>query len=100
MRILRNRLVREFETAAPAGRVGEEPVVGHTTIAGQSLPIRRFPSLIPVRDATGDFEQMALPAGEGVGGVREILAARQVMERMIDEALGVIDALDRAVAFA
>ncbi|MBI2969167.1 MAG: nitronate monooxygenase [Gammaproteobacteria bacterium] len=100
MRVLRNGLVREFETAGAAGGAGEKPVVGHTTIAGQSLPIRRFSSLIPVRDATGDFEQMALPAGEGVGGVREILAARQVIEEMIDEALGVIDALHRAAAFA
>lgn len=94
MRVLRNRLVAEdgggaVEDAAPE----DGSVIGHTVIAGQAIPLKRFASLVPVTGTTGDFGQMALPAGQGVGAVRDIPPARKIIERMVEEAAEILQRL-------
>ena len=45
--------------------------------------MRRFSNLVPMRDATtGDLEEMALLAGQGVGLVDAIEPAAAVIESM------------------
>ncbi|MFI5906885.1 NAD(P)H-dependent flavin oxidoreductase [Dactylosporangium sp. NPDC051541] len=87
MRVLRNRVVREW-----AGRTTDIPdsplpLIGETVLGGERVPMHRFSNLVPMRDATtGDLEEMALLSGQGVGLVTELLPAAEVIARMTKEA--------------
>jgi enoyl-[acyl-carrier protein] reductase II len=87
MRVLANRVVREW-----AGRTGDIPdsplpIIGETVLGGQRMPMHRFSNLVPMREATtGDLEEMALLAGQGVGLVDAILPAADVIATMTAEA--------------
>jgi hypothetical protein len=41
----------------------DEPVIGHTIIAGQEMPVLRFMGIPPNADSTGDIELRGLLAG-------------------------------------
>jgi len=90
MRVLRNRVVRDW-----ADRSGEvpadpsaEPVIGHTSLLGEQIELRRFSNLVPMRGlTTGDLEEMALLAGQGVGLVDAVEPAGAVIARMTAEAV-------------
>jgi enoyl-[acyl-carrier protein] reductase II len=89
MRVLRNRVVREW-----SDRIGEiptdtsaEPVIGRMNLMGQLVDMHRFSNLVPMRDyTTGDLEEMALLAGEGVGLVGAVEPAQDVINQMTAEA--------------
>jgi len=78
MRVLRNRVVEQWHDR-PVD-TAERHVIGHTTLGGQTLPMPRFSSLVPMRDlTTGDLEEMALLAGQGVGLVDSVKGASSVI---------------------
>ena len=68
----------------------DEPVVGRTVIGGQPLPVPRFVSLPPNCDAGGDIDSMSLLAGQGVGLVREVKPAGQIVHELVEEARQII----------
>lgn len=89
MRLIRNRLVNEWhkridEIDALADT--EQPVVGSMELGGQTVEMRRFSSLLPVQGATGDFDEMPLTAGQGLGAIQDIAKAADVIQRMAEEA--------------
>jgi NAD(P)H-dependent flavin oxidoreductase YrpB (nitropropane dioxygenase family) len=89
MRVLGNRIVREWADRAAdvPTDTSNEPVIGHTVLLGQEVPMRRFSNLVPMRDlTTGDLDEMALLAGQGVGLVAGVASAGEVIERMTSEA--------------
>ncbi|MDJ0929390.1 MAG: nitronate monooxygenase [Gammaproteobacteria bacterium] len=87
MRLIRNTLVNEWhDRVAEIDQLGEQPVIGAMNLAGQAMELHRFSSLLPVAGATGDFEQMPLTAGAGLGGIDSIQPARQVIEDIADQA--------------
>ena len=95
MRLIRNELVNEWHDRVDAVDAlvdQEQPVVGAMELGGQTMEMRRFSSLLPVAGATGDFEQMPLTAGQGVGAIHDILPAARVIE---DMAAGAVRALGR-----
>ena len=57
-------------------------------------PILRYSTDSPLRITSGDLEAMALFAGQGVGAIRDVPAARERLQRIIAEAEGVLSALD------
>jgi enoyl-[acyl-carrier protein] reductase II len=57
----------------------DEPVIGETRIGGETVPVRRFLSYTPSRETSGDIESMALYAGQGVGLVREVQPAGDIV---------------------
>jgi nitronate monooxygenase len=63
----------------------DELVIGHTVIAWQHMPLRRFMGFPPNIDATGDIESMDLLAGQGVGLVREIKPVAEIVRELVDE---------------
>lgn len=93
MRVLRNRVVREW-----AGRASEvpvdisaEPVIGHLKLPDQRVDLHRFSNLVPMRGlTTGDLEEMALLAGQGVGLVEAVEPAAAVIARMTAQATAAI----------
>ena len=68
----------------------DEPAVGQTIIGGQAMPVLRFVSAPPNGDASGDIDSMALLAGQGVGLVREIKPAGQIVHELVEEARQII----------
>jgi NAD(P)H-dependent flavin oxidoreductase YrpB (nitropropane dioxygenase family) len=93
MRVLRNRVVREWadRAAEVPTDTSHEPIIGHTQLLGQGVPMHRFSNLVPMRDlTTGDLEEMALLAGQGVGLVDAVEPVARVIERMTWEAVGVL----------
>jgi NAD(P)H-dependent flavin oxidoreductase YrpB (nitropropane dioxygenase family) len=93
MRVLRNRVVREWSDRiadVPTDPAGE-PVIGQMNLMGQLIDMHKFSNLVPMRDATtGDLEEMALLAGEGVGLVQSVEPVHDVITRMTAEAQLVI----------
>lgn len=88
MRVLRNRVVAEWSDRAeevPADN-SAEPVIGHMDLLGQPTDLLRFGNLVPMTGATGDFDELPLLAGEGVGIVGDVPAAAEIVARMTREA--------------
>jgi NAD(P)H-dependent flavin oxidoreductase YrpB (nitropropane dioxygenase family) len=88
-RALRNRVVREFagrEDEVPTDTSGE-PVIGAFELGGERTEMRRFSYLVPMRGhTTGDLEEMALLAGQGVGLVHAVRPAATVIAEMTEQA--------------
>jgi len=94
---LRTRFVEEWlgkETRGQESRE-DEPVIGHTVIAGQQMPLQRFMGFPPNVDATGDIESMDLLTGQSVGLVREIKPAGDIVRELVDEAREIISGLGK-----
>jgi enoyl-[acyl-carrier protein] reductase II len=71
----------------------DEPVVGHTIISGQKMPLQRFMGFPPNVDTTGDIGSMDLLAGQSVGLVREIKPAAEIVREVVNEAQQIISRL-------
>ncbi|MEP6835660.1 MAG: nitronate monooxygenase [Gemmatimonas sp.] len=91
-RVLRNRIVNEF-----AGREDQIPtpppppdVIGKTLLFPQSLKapyeMPKFSAIVPTPDTVGDFEEMGLPAGDGVKFIKDIQPAAKIIASMMGEA--------------
>jgi enoyl-[acyl-carrier protein] reductase II len=90
MRVLRNRVVDEWQDR-PAD-AADLPVIGHTNLGGEDVEMRRFSNLVPMRDlTTGDLDEMALLAGQGVGLVDSVPAAASVINEMTGQACAMLD---------
>jgi NAD(P)H-dependent flavin oxidoreductase YrpB (nitropropane dioxygenase family) len=59
-------------------------------IGGQAMPVLRFVSVPPNAEGSGDIDSMALLAGQGVGSVREIKPAGQIVHELVEEARQII----------
>ena len=68
----------------------DEPAVGQTVIGGQAMPVLRFMGFPPNGEASGDIDAMDLLAGQGVGLVREIKPAGQIVHELVEEARRII----------
>lgn len=93
MRVLRNTAVRDWSDRVheiPAD-TSAEPVIGRMTLLGEQVTMHRFSNLVPMRDLTvGDLDQMALPAGQGVGLVGAVQKAGAVIDGMTAEAISAL----------
>lgn len=90
MRVLRNQVVREWahrQEEVPTD-TSELPVIGQTDLGSGPVEIHRFSFLVPMRDrTTGDLEEMALLAGQGVGLVHTVEPIATVIAEMTAEAV-------------
>jgi NAD(P)H-dependent flavin oxidoreductase YrpB (nitropropane dioxygenase family) len=91
-RTLRTSFVKEWLGKEARGQESrpDEPVIGETIIAGQKMPLLRFMGFPPNVDAAGDLESMDLLAGQGVGLVREIKPAGEIVRELVKEAEKII----------
>jgi NAD(P)H-dependent flavin oxidoreductase YrpB (nitropropane dioxygenase family) len=92
-RALRNRVVREWQ-----GREDEVPtdtstlpVIGQFDLGGQTVEMHRFSYLVPMRGhTTGDLEEMALLAGQGVGLINAVEPAATVVAGLTAQAAAML----------
>lgn len=88
MRVIRNGVVKEFtgrEAEVPTD-TSNEPVIGKTTFFGQEFILRRFNSFPPIPPTEGNFEEMPLLAGQGVGLIHKVEPVKQIISSMMDDA--------------
>jgi nitronate monooxygenase len=93
VRTLRTAFVEEWLGNEAQGQESrtDEPVIGHTTIAGQEMPVLRFMGMPPNSDSSGDIELRSLLAGQGVGHIRDIKPAKEIVHELakgVDEIAG------------
>jgi NAD(P)H-dependent flavin oxidoreductase YrpB (nitropropane dioxygenase family) len=88
LRVLRNRVVQEWAHCDDKTPPQPEPpqTIGQTVIAGQPYPMPKFSAILPTPDTTGDLDEMCLPTGEGVGLIRKIQPAAEIVHEMMEEA--------------
>jgi nitronate monooxygenase len=89
-RMLRNRIVAEWETAGrpePGAREHEGEPIGVITMSdGARSEVARYASMMAVPEFEGDLELAPLWAGESVSLVREIEPAGKIVRRIAREA--------------
>jgi NAD(P)H-dependent flavin oxidoreductase YrpB (nitropropane dioxygenase family) len=85
LRVMRNRVVKQW-----AGRESDIPlvppppaVIGTTTFAGAPYVMPKFSAVLPTPDTRGDFEEMALPAGDGAGRISDVLSAGEIVRQLM-----------------
>jgi NAD(P)H-dependent flavin oxidoreductase YrpB (nitropropane dioxygenase family) len=91
-RTLRTAFVQQWLGREARGQESrpDEPPVGRTVIGGHAMPVLRFMGFPPNSDASGDIDSMDLLAGQGVGLVREIKPAGQIVHELVEEARQII----------
>ena len=92
-RVLRNRVVNQWagredqipDPPPPPATIGTTILLPFTSFRfPYTMP--KFSAVVPTPDTTGDFEEMGLPAGEGVGSIRSVKPAGQIIFEMMAEA--------------
>lgn len=88
IRVLRTPLVTEWNNKVDEIAVGPEhhPQIGEMDLLGQQVPLHRFTNMVPMRGATGVFDELPMLAGEGLGLIRDLPSAAEIVERMAAEA--------------
>jgi enoyl-[acyl-carrier protein] reductase II len=89
MRVLRNRVVEKWHdrVAEIPADTSTLPVIGQTDLGGGPVDMHKFSSLVPMRGlTTGDLDEMALLAGQGVGLVDAVAPAATVVAEMTTRA--------------
>jgi NAD(P)H-dependent flavin oxidoreductase YrpB (nitropropane dioxygenase family) len=89
MRVLKNSVVQEFsgkENLIPFA-TENEPVIGKTSMFGQEHILRRFSNYLPMPTTEGNFEEMPILAGQGVGLVHELKPVEDIITTMMSEAV-------------
>src|SRR5262244_1992725 len=91
-RTLRTAFVQQWLGQEGRGQESrpDEPVVGHTMIGGQRMPVLRFMGFPPNSDARGDIDSMDLLAGQSVGLIHEVKPAAQIVRELVEEARQII----------
>jgi enoyl-[acyl-carrier protein] reductase II len=88
MRVIRNPYVEDWER-----RSGEIQAFPRQLVASAQAGVMSF-----AHDAGTDRERTCMPAGQGIGGITEILPAKAIIERVLAEAsdtIGRLEALRR-----
>jgi NAD(P)H-dependent flavin oxidoreductase YrpB (nitropropane dioxygenase family) len=88
MRVQRNRVVAQWHDRAgeiPAG-TGSPERIGTTITGGQETPVHKFDALVPTPETTGDWEEMPWLMGQGVGLIRAVQPAGEIVAGMMTQA--------------
>ena len=91
--LARTTMVRVLNNSVTRGLRGD-PKSGSREAIGdeEGRTIYLFSTNSPLRSMTGDFEAMALYAGEGVGRLQSIVSAEERMRSIVDEATAILTA--------
>jgi NAD(P)H-dependent flavin oxidoreductase YrpB (nitropropane dioxygenase family) len=88
IRVLKNKVVQDWherQAEVPVDNAGEV-VVGTMDMFGVPTELRKFTNLVPTPSASGDFEELPLLAGQGVGLIHDIAPIKIVVEQMMSQA--------------
>ena len=85
-RVLQTPFYDDWKSLPANENESNQPVIGRSTINGLDIDIRRFAGTVPNATTKGDIESMAMYAGQGVGLIKEILPAGEVVRRLVEGA--------------
>lgn len=77
---------RVLRSSIAAARAATGDTAGAVVLGGTELPVPRLGPQAPTRATTGDIAAMALYAGQGVGAVREVRPAAEIVRELTDGA--------------
>lgn len=69
----------------------QQPTIGHTKIYEKEQEVKRFSGTAPNATTVGELENMVMYAGEGVGLIKEILPAAEVVRSLVEGAQHIIE---------
>lgn len=69
----------------------QQPTIGHTKIYEKEQEVKRFSGTVPNATTVGELENMVMYAGEGVGLIKEILPAAEVVRSLLEDAQHIIE---------
>ncbi|KAK3420061.1 hypothetical protein EUGRSUZ_G00847 [Eucalyptus grandis] len=85
-RVLKTPFFNDWRSLPPNENEVNQPIIGRSTVHGVEKQIHRFTGTVPNSTTTGDIESMAMYAGQGVGLIKEILPAGEVLRRLVEGA--------------
>ncbi|PKI63347.1 uncharacterized protein LOC116204645 [Punica granatum] len=85
-RVLKTPFFNDWSSLPENKNEVDQPVIGCSTINGVEKEIRRLAGTVPNFTTTGDIQSMAMYAGQGVGLIKEILPAGEVVKRLVEGA--------------
>lgn len=94
--VLRNKTVDGWE-AAGRPRSGERPGEDEIVATSPRSQVKRYASVTPAPDHEGDIEAMALWAGQGVGLVKRVQPAAEIVREIAEEAESALRRLAQAI---
>ena len=78
---------RVLRSAIDAVEALEGETVGKIVpLDGKQMAVPRFSTCPPGRTATDHLDAMCLYAGQGVGGLKRVMPAREIVEELVTEA--------------
>lgn len=88
IRVLDTPFVSDWSGRVEQIAVGAEhhPKIGEMDLLGQQVPLHRFTNMVPMQGATGTFDELPMLAGEGLGLIRDLPPAAEVVTRIAAEA--------------
>lgn len=89
-RVLKTQFYKDRGSLPAHENEVNQPVIGHSTINGVETEIRRYAGTVPNKTTTGDLESMVMFAGQGVGLIKEILPAGEVVKMLVEGAQHII----------
>jgi NAD(P)H-dependent flavin oxidoreductase YrpB (nitropropane dioxygenase family) len=92
IRVLKNRVVEQWHARldeVPSDNAAEA-IVGSMDMFGVKTELRKFTNLVPMPSAEGDFDELPLLAGQGVGLIDAVKPMREVVEQMVSDAAAVL----------
>jgi NAD(P)H-dependent flavin oxidoreductase YrpB (nitropropane dioxygenase family) len=95
IRVLKNRVVSQWhdrEPEVPSDNSGQVQV-GSMDMFGVATELRKFTNLVPMPSATGDFDELPLLAGQGVGLIHSVVPIQQVVDEIMSQAHGILNSL-------
>jgi NAD(P)H-dependent flavin oxidoreductase YrpB (nitropropane dioxygenase family) len=95
IRVLRNRVVNEWHDRAdevPSDN-SAQAIVGSMDMIGTPTELRKFTNLVPTPSAQGDFDELPLLAGQGVGLIHSIQPMQEVVDQMVADAAAILHKL-------
>ncbi|XP_073140874.1 uncharacterized protein [Henckelia pumila] len=90
-RVLETQFFQEWKNLPSDENESKQPVIGHSTIHGVEKEIRRFAGTVPNATTRGDIESMAMYGGAGVGLIKDIIPASEVIQRLVAGAQSLIN---------
>ena len=99
LRTVRNWAGREHEIPNPPpgpAVIGQTRLFPHSVNLEYAMP--KFSAIPPTPETTGDWEEMAMPAGQSVSFIRAVQPAAEIVEEMMTAARALLErvAVDRA----
>ncbi len=97
-RVLRNKTVTNWEQAghpAAGKRPGEGEIIATSTSLG---PVVRYRTFMAMHDVDGEIDELSLWAGQGVGLVKKVQPAAEIVREICDDAEAIIGRLGKLSA--